>query len=108
MTSGTSLGCLLGIVSNTIRIQYIILFKLRSIFYEDGNCFGELAMMNSRPRAASIMSLDDSVYGILDIHGYESSVLENDKQKIRVYYIFLYCNRKEWLSYNPSSSPSGR
>ena len=51
-----------------------------------GQAFGELGFINKKVRAATIICSTDTVFGTLDRKGYESSILEIDKRKIKVKY----------------------
>jgi hypothetical protein len=44
-----------------------------------------LGFINKKVRAASVLVVKDTVFGFLDQKGYESSVVESDKRRIRVY-----------------------
>jgi hypothetical protein len=45
-----------------------------------------LGFLNKKFRAATLLTIDDSLFGLLDQKGYEGSVVESDKNRIKVKY----------------------
>lgn len=51
----------------------IKLFEKVAIF-ENGHCFGELALINFKRRAARVICIQDTSFGILEKHDYQKII----------------------------------
>jgi CRP-like cAMP-binding protein len=56
---------------------------------ETGQCFGELALINNKPRAARVVTITDTVLGVLGKYDYNKAVNTNVKREMELKYRFL-------------------
>lgn len=56
---------------------------------QEGHSFGELGFVNKTYRSGSVVATEDCFFGCLDQNGYESSVIEADKRRIKNHTHFL-------------------
>lgn len=56
---------------------------------ETGQCFGELALINDKPRAARIVTTESTVFGILAKYDYKKAVHLNMKRELELKFQFL-------------------
>ena len=59
-------------------INYLSLVRVLSVGVE----FGELALLNSKPRAATIMANEDSLFAVLDKKGFDRNLKNSENNKL--------------------------
>ncbi len=95
---GDSGDCLFGILSGRVRI-YIHGHDNREVLLnilEAGALFGEIALLDARPRTANASTMEDCE--ILTMHRQHFIPLLEDDPKLAIHMLALLCERVRWTS----------